>query len=80
MEEKISKEMRGASSDDISAPDLNNRTISCEYNLKVGQRISSTHVRGGELMSGKILSRAGRATGKYKNCFNVQKDSDEKID
>ena len=40
-----------------SAADLHNRTISCGYKLKLGQRIRGSHVRSGELMSDKILSR-----------------------
>ena len=44
--------------------------------VRVGQRIQGVHKISGELKSGRILSRAGKATGKYKNCYNVKWDSD----
>lgn len=44
--------------------------------VKVGQRIQGIHRISGELKSGRILSRAGKATGKYKNCYNIKWDSD----
>ena len=43
---------------------------------RVGQRLKGIHVQSGELVTGKIVSRAGKSTGKYKNCFNIRKDSD----
>ena len=33
----------------------------------------------GQLISGKVLSRAGKASGKYKNCYNIRYDSDGNI-
>lgn len=48
--------------------------------MRVGERFEGCHSRTGERFTGKILSRAGKASGKYKNCFNVQKDSDGSID
>ena len=48
--------------------------------VRVGQRIQGIHAETGELVSGKIISRAGKSTGKYKNCFNLQKDSDGSVD
>lgn len=44
--------------------------------VKVGQRIQGVHKTSGELRSGRILSRAGKATGKYKDCYNIKWDSD----
>ena len=37
--------------------------------VKVGQRIQGVHKITGELQSGRILSRAGKSTGKYKDCY-----------
>ena len=36
--------------------------------VKVGQRIKGFCVVTGEEVSGKIISRAGKSTGRYKNC------------
>ena len=47
--------------------------------MKVGQRISEIHSDSGELITGKIVSRAGKAISKYKICFNLQKDSDGSV-
>ena len=47
--------------------------------VKVGQRIKGILKDSGELISGKLVSRAGKATGKSRNCFNLQKDSDGDI-
>lgn len=44
--------------------------------VAVGQRIKGIHAESGEFMSGKILSRAGKATGRFKHCYNLQRDSD----
>lgn len=44
--------------------------------VKVGQRVQGVHKVSGELRSGRILSRAGKATGKYKDCCNIKWDSD----
>jgi hypothetical protein len=48
--------------------------------LKVGHRIEGVETESGEYVSGKIVSRAGKSTGKFKNCFNVQKDNDNSVD
>ena len=48
-------------------------------NFKVGQRISGVRYDTGELFSGKIISRAGKAKGKYGNCFNVCGDADKEV-
>lgn len=47
--------------------------------VRIGQRIKGTLSRSGELLSGKIVSRAGKSTGKYRHCYNVEKDSDGNI-
>lgn len=44
--------------------------------VKVGQRIQGVHKISGELKSGRVLSRAGKSTGKYKDCYNVKWDLD----
>ena len=48
--------------------------------VKVGQRIKGIQRDSGEIMCGKLVSRAGKATGKFKNCFNMQKDSDGTVE
>lgn len=47
--------------------------------VSIGQRIKGIHSASGELLSGKIVSRAGKATGKYKHCYNMKKDCDGSI-
>ena len=47
--------------------------------LKIGVRFEGKDNASGETYTGKIVSRAGKATGKYRNCFNVQKDSDKSV-
>ena len=44
--------------------------------VKVGNRIQGFNRATGENVSGKIVSRAGKVSGKNKNCFNVQHDCD----
>ena len=51
-----------------------------QVKVKVGQRIQGIISETGEFLSGKLISRAGKSTGKFKNCFNIQKDSDGSID
>ena len=43
---------------------------------KRGQRFRGIDSNTGEPISGKILSRAGKATGAYRNCYNIEKDTD----
>ena len=61
-------------------PDPPNRDV---YNLpkfKKGDRFEGREKDNGSYISGKILGRAGKATStKYKNCFNVQKDTDNSV-
>ena len=47
--------------------------------LKTGNRLEVTDTISGETYTGKIESRAGKATGKYKNCFNFRKDTDNSV-
>ena len=47
-----------------------------QIKVKVGQRIQGVHRVSGELKSGRILSRAGKSTGKYKHCYNIKWDLD----
>ena len=47
--------------------------------LKAGQRFKGILSDNGEVISGKIVSRAGKSTGRYKNCFNVERDTDGSI-
>ena len=52
----------------------------CRTNVfKIGQRVSGIHTASGQLVTGKIVSRAGKATGKLKNCYNILKDSDHNV-
>ena len=44
--------------------------------LKPGQRFKGIHHASGEIISGQVLSRAGKATGKYKDWYNIKKDCD----
>ena len=46
--------------------------------VTVGTRIQNT-TTDGSLMSGKIVSRAGKATGMYKNCYNIRWDCDGSV-
>ena len=51
-----------------------NRGATCKP--KAGVRIQGVHSETGQLVSGKIIGRAGKATGQFKNCFNLKWDSD----
>ena len=46
---------------------------------RVGQRLSGIHVDSGELITGTIVSRAGKVTGRNKFCFNIKKDTDNSV-
>ena len=48
--------------------------------VKIGQRITGVNSSTGEHIAGKIVSRTGKATGKYKNCYNLQRDIDGSIE
>lgn len=47
--------------------------------VSIGQRIKGLQSSTGDMISGKIVSRAGKATGKYKDCYNIKYDSDGKV-
>ena len=47
--------------------------------FRIGDRVQGTHKDTGELVSGTIVSRTGKARGKYKNHYNIKK-SDGSID
>ncbi|KAG0713992.1 hypothetical protein GWK47_014970 [Chionoecetes opilio] len=47
--------------------------------VKVGQRIKGVDKASGEWISGRIDSRAGKATGRYPNCYNIKSDKDGNI-
>lgn len=53
---------------------------SARASLKIGLRIEGLEKQSGEYVSGTIISRAGKASGKYKNCFNIRKDQDNSVD
>ena len=44
--------------------------------MNTGDRIKGVHSNTGEFVSGKIISRAGKMTGRNRFCYNVVKDSD----
>ena len=46
----------------------------------VGKRIDCYRNGSGQRISGKVISRAGKATGKYSNCYNICKDSDGEVE
>ena len=60
----------------VVLPQQNSNLSAIGRKPKVGLRIQGVHSETGELVSGKIVSRAGKSTGKYKNCFNLESDSD----
>ena len=67
-------------SEDENEP-AGNEIIKCQaLKFKVGNRLQCFDPESGEVISGKLVSRAGKATGKYKNCFNLQRDSDGSVD
>lgn len=47
--------------------------------LNAGQRIQGIRSDSGELVSGRVVSRAGKATGKFKDCYNFRWDSDGSV-
>lgn len=47
--------------------------------LTAGQRIQGIRSDSGELVSGRVVSRAGKATGKHKDCYNFRWDSDGSV-
>ena len=47
--------------------------------ITVGQRFRGVNANTGEVISGKVLSRAGKSTGRYKTCYNLRYDSDGNV-
>ena len=75
------QEVQQEQSDTVSSSDLpgNPREVNT-VKPSVGQRIRGLNTKTGEYMSGRIVSRGGKAKGKYKNWFNFQNDSDGSIE
>ena len=44
--------------------------------LKTGQRVKGIHTATGAAFTGKVISRSGKATGMYRNCYNIRSDED----
>ena len=42
--------------------------------LKIGVRVEGRQTETGDMISGELVSRAGKRTGKFKNCYNIEKD------
>ena len=51
------------------------KNISVKHRVKKGDIVKGIQNTTGEYVAGKVLSRAGKVTGKYKNCFNIKSDS-----
>ena len=47
-----------------------------QVKIKSGQRFKGILHDSGEVISGRVLGRAGKAKGQYKDCFNIEKDTD----
>ena len=56
-----------------------NQPLLHQSKITIGQRIQGIDSRTGEFISAKIISRAGKATGRYKHCYNVKQDSDGSV-
>ena len=65
---------------EVSSSAVSRVSVGSRPKVKVGQRIQGLDTSSGEIISGKIISRAGKSGGKYKNCFNIKNDSDGNID
>ena len=63
----------------VEQPSNSGNLVEQPPKVSIGQRIKGIHSVSGELISGKIVSRAGKATGKYRHCYNLKKDSDGDI-
>ena len=70
----LEEENPAAISDSVEVRDRVSEVDGETIKFKVGQRIRGVASDTGEMLTGKILSRAGKSTGKYKNWFNVEKD------
>lgn len=58
---------------------LTNTTVSEGIKLKAGQGIKFTDKETGQKYAGKITSRAGKASGKHKNWYNLEYTEPEEI-
>ena len=73
------------SNDEIGSPSFHipqeepSSAINEKVVFKTGQRVRGICAHSGESFGGKIVSRAGKATGMYKNSFNIQNDEDHSI-
>ena len=47
--------------------------------FKPGDRFEAKDRNTGEVYAGKIVTRAGKVGGKYENCFNFRKDTDNSV-
>ena len=56
-------------------PSRNNSVTKSGNFWKPGSRFSGVDEVTGECVSGKILSRAGKARGRNRNCYNIQRDN-----
>ena len=70
-------EMTKVSGDDEEVGD--EPPVAASLKPRIGMHIGGVRNSTGEYFTGKIVSRAGKATGKYNNCFNVKADSDNTI-
>ena len=53
--------------------------VAASLKPRIGMRIGGVHNSTSECFTSKIVSHAGKATGKYNNCFNAKLDSDNTI-
>jgi len=65
-------DLRDGNESSSTANDVNAREPN--FQVKVGQRIKGVSTDSGELLSGKVICRAGKASGRYKHWFNVKLD------
>ena len=49
-------------------------TGSSSFQVKVGQRLRGVLCDSGEVFSGKVVSRGGKTTGRYKHWYNVERE------
>ena len=77
-----------SSSEQTAAPDMVDAveqpvrsltSVSKPVKVVIGQRVKGIHTASGEAITGRIVSRAGKTTGRNKNCYNIQRDSDNSV-
>ena len=54
--------------------DTTNKKECNKVTYKTGERVRGILAQSGQYISGKIHSRAGKSTGAYRNCFNIEKE------